>query len=265
MLLSLDGRRVYFDLAGPQNATGDLLHPFAESDSGMWAEQLVPPAGSRLSRAAARHARPWRQRAGRRRLHDGPARGRRERCARCAGHREDPLHRSVDRRHDGQGFALANPASLLSLCLCDTQPSTPPGSTATWDDRKAAVRTKGTASIADGTMDRWFTPEFKKCEPGALARDPRHDQRHDIPGLDRCMSAIQQFDYLERLSTIKAPTLVICGDEGRGHAADRNKLIASKIPNGRYEGIAQCAPSAQRRAAPEPFNRIMMSWLAANR
>ena len=27
------------------------------------------------------------------------------------------------------------------------------------------------------------------------------------------MSAIQNFDYLDRLSTIKIPTLVICGDQ----------------------------------------------------
>jgi pimeloyl-ACP methyl ester carboxylesterase len=44
------------------------------------------------------------------------------------------------------------------------------------------------------------------------------------------MSAIQNFDYLDRLSTIKAPTLVICGDQDEGTPPDRNKLIASKIP-----------------------------------
>ncbi|HZY53068.1 MAG TPA: alpha/beta fold hydrolase, partial [Reyranella sp.] len=79
-----------------------------------------------------------------------------------------------------------------------------------------------------------------------------------------CMSAIQNFDYLERLATIKTPTLVICGDQDEGTPPDRNKLIASKIPGGRYEGIANARhlPNVER---PEQFNRIMMSWLAANR
>ena len=67
----------------------------------------------------------------------------------------------------GQGFARANPGSLLSLTLCDTQPSTPPGSAGTWEERKATVRTKGLAALADATMERWFTDEFKKVNESA--------------------------------------------------------------------------------------------------
>jgi 3-oxoadipate enol-lactonase len=79
-----------------------------------------------------------------------------------------------------------------------------------------------------------------------------------------CMSAIQNFDYLEKLSTIRVPSLVICGDLDEGTPPDRNKLIASKIPGGKYEGIANARhlPNVER---PEPFNRIMMGWLAANK
>ena len=79
-----------------------------------------------------------------------------------------------------------------------------------------------------------------------------------------CASAIQTFDYEARLPTIKSPTLVICGDEDPGTPPERNKLIASKIPGGRYEGIANARhlPNVER---PEQFNRIMMGWLAANR
>ena len=79
-----------------------------------------------------------------------------------------------------------------------------------------------------------------------------------------CMSAIQNFDYLARLSTIKTPTMVICGDEDEGTPPDRNKLIASKIAGGKYEGIARARhlPNVER---PSAFNKIMMGWLAANR
>ena len=78
------------------------------------------------------------------------------------------------------------------------------------------------------------------------------------------MSAIQNFNYEDKLHTIKVPTLVICGDEDPGTPPDRNQLIASKIPGGRYEGIAQARhlPNVER---PDQFNRLMMSWLAANR
>jgi 3-oxoadipate enol-lactonase len=164
----------------------------------------------------------------------------------------------------GQGFALAYPAYLSSLCLCDTQPSTPPGSTATWDERKAVVRKSGLASLADATMQRWFTDEFMKVN-AMRWREIRDTISGTTPqGSVGCMSAIQNFDYLEKLSTIRVPSLVICGDLDEGTPPDRNKLIASKIPGGKYEGIANARhlPNVER---PEPFNRIMMGWLAANK
>ncbi|MBS0517907.1 MAG: alpha/beta fold hydrolase, partial [Proteobacteria bacterium] len=165
----------------------------------------------------------------------------------------------------GQGFALACPDRLHSLTLCDTQPGTPPGSAGAWDERKQAVRKSGTVSVlADGTMDRWFTPEFKRVNP-ARWREIRDTISNTMPaGFLGCAAAIQTFDYENWLPTIKAPTLVICGDEDPGTPPDRNKLIASKIPGARYEGIANARhlPNVER---PEQFNRVMMSWLAANR
>src|ERR1043166_7296018 len=150
MLLSLNGRRVYFDLAGPANAPVVCFTHSLNSDGGMWVEQMVPllaagyrvlrldmrghggsapvegdytmdalagdvkgaldvlgiakvhfiglSIGGRLPRAPARHARPWRQRAGRGRLHHGCAGWRREGRARRARHRQGAFHRPLDRR-----------------------------------------------------------------------------------------------------------------------------------------------------------------------
>ena len=55
-----------------------------------------------------------------------------------------------------------------------------------------------------------------------------------------------------------------CGDQDEGTPPDRNKLIASKVPGGKYEEIAKAKhfPNVERA---DPFNRIMLSWLAANR
>jgi 3-oxoadipate enol-lactonase len=52
MLLSLNNRRVYFDLAGPQNAPVVCFTHSLNSDGGMWVEQMVPllAAGYRVLR-----------------------------------------------------------------------------------------------------------------------------------------------------------------------------------------------------------------------
>ena len=264
MLLSLDGRRVYFDLAGPQGAPTVCFTHSLNADGGMWVEQMVPllAAGYRVLRLDMRG-------------HGGSA-------PVDGDYTMDVLAADVKGALDvlgikkvhyiglsiggmiGQGFALANPAYLLSLTLCDTQPSTPPGSAGTWEERKATVRTKGLAALADATMERWFTDEFKKVNP-VRWREIRDTISGTTPqGSAGCMSAIQNFNYEDRLPTIKIPTLVICGDEDQGTPPDRNQLIASKVPGGRYEGIAAARhlPNVER---PDQFNRIMLSWLAANR
>jgi 3-oxoadipate enol-lactonase len=264
MLLSLNGRRVHYDLAGPQNAPAVCFTHSLNSDGGMWAEQMVPllGAGFRVLRLDMRG-------------HGGsaPVDGDYTMDQLAADVRDCLDVLQIGKVHYiglsiggmiGQGFALAYPQYLASLCLCDTQPGTPPGSAGTWEERKATVRSKGLAALADGTMDRWFTPEFRQVNP-VRWREIRDTISGTTPaGSAGCMSAIQGFDYLERLPTIKAPTLVICGDEDEGTPPERNKLIASKIPGGRYEGIARARhlPNVER---PDAFNRIMMNWLTANR
>ena len=113
-------------------------------------------------------------------------------------------------------------------------------------------------------MQRWFTDEFKQVNPQRWTEIRDTISGTTPAGSAGCMSAIQNFDYLDRLSTIKVPTLVICGDQDEGTPPERNKLIASRIPGGRYEEIAKARhlPNVER---PDAFNKIMMGWLAANR
>lgn len=264
MLLSLNGRRVYFDLVGPQAAPVVCFTHSLSSDGGMWAEQMGPllGAGYRVLRLDMRG-------------HGGsqPVQG---------DYSMDDLVGDVKASLDvlqigkvhyiglsiggmiGQGFALAHPGRLLSAMFCDTQPSTPPGSGPSWDERKAAVRkANGLSTVADGTMDRWFTPEFAKVNPVRWREIRDTIVGTSAPGFLGCASAIQNFDFEGRLHTIGTPTLVVCGDEDPGTPPERNKLIAAKIPGGRYEEIAAARhlPNVER---PDAFNRIMLGWLAAH-
>jgi 3-oxoadipate enol-lactonase len=265
MLLSHDNRTIYYDLAGPQAAPVVCFTHSLNADGGMWVEQMVPllAAGYRVLRLDMRG-------------HGGsaPVEGDYTMDALASDVKGALDVLGIERVHYiglsiggmiGQGFALAYPARLLSLTLCDTLPGTPKEAAGTWDERKAAVRKAGTLSIlADGTMERWFTAEFRGLNP-IRWREIRDTISNTAPaGFLGCASAIQTFDYEARLPTIKAPTLVICGDQDPGTPPERNKLIAARIPGGRYEGIANARhlPNVER---PEQFNRVMMSWLAANR
>ena len=56
MLLSLAGRRLYFDLVGPEDGPVVCITHSLASDSGMWAEQMPPllQAGFRVLRVDMR-------------------------------------------------------------------------------------------------------------------------------------------------------------------------------------------------------------------
>jgi 3-oxoadipate enol-lactonase len=164
----------------------------------------------------------------------------------------------------GQGFALAHPDRLHSLMLCDTHPSSPDDSAGLWDQRKAAVAKGHVAALADGNMERWFTAEFKGVNPQRWKEIHSTICGTSDAGFLGCAAAIQNFDYLARLPTIRTPTLVVCGDEDGATPPDRNRLIAAKIPGARYEGIARARhlPNVER---PEQFTPIMMQWLGLNR
>ncbi len=265
MLLSLDGRRVYFDLAGPQSAPTVCFTHSLNSDGGMWVEQLVPllAAGYRVLRLDMRG-------------HGGsaPVDGDYTMDALAADVKGALDVLDIKKVHYiglsiggmiGQGFALAYPDRLLSLTLCDTQPSTPPGSAATWEERKATVRTKGLAALADSTMERWFTDEFRKVNPTRW-REIRDTISGTTPaGSAGCMAAIQNFNYEDRLATIKTADAGDLRRRGSRHATRPQQAD-------RLQGFPAAATKASPRRAICPMSNgpsssiaSMMAFLAANR
>lgn len=265
MLLNIDGRRIYYDIVGPDSAPIVCFTHSLSSDGGMWQEQvpILLGAGFRVLRLDMRG-------------HGGsdPVAGDYT-MAILAGDVVKALDAlGIDTVHYiglsiggmiGQALLLDHGQRLRSAMLCDTLPGTPPGSEATWDERKTAVRqANGLATVADGTIDRWFTPAFKDRNP-ARWRQIRDTIIGTTPqGFLGCAAAIQSFNFEDRLHTIKVPTLVVCGDQDPGTPPDRNRLIAEKIPGGRYEEIknARHLPNVEH---PELFNPAMVSWLRQNR
>jgi 3-oxoadipate enol-lactonase len=263
MLLNIDNHRVYADMIGPADGQVVCFTHSLNSDGGMWAEQIPPllAGGYRVLRLDMRG-------------HGGsePVPGDYSMSA-LAGDVAKALDiLGVDKVHYiglsiggmiGQAFALEHGKRLRSSMLCDTAPQTPPGSHASWDERKGIVRKANSlAPLAEGTMDRWFTPAFKGANPGRYAQIRDTISGTTPQGFLGCASAIQNFDFVPRLGTISTPTLVVCGDQDAGTPPEGNKLIASKVPCGRYEEIkdARHLPNVERA---EAFNKIMMGWLGS--
>jgi len=245
MLLPLAGRRLYYDLTGPETGPVVCITHSLASDGGSWAEQVPPllQAGFRVLRLDMRG-------------HGGsePVPGDYTMKA-LAGDVATALDAlGIPRVHYiglsiggmiGQAFAIEHGAKLISAMWCDTLPASPLGAAAMWAERMNTVRQSNSLEpLADGTVERWFT--------------------YAPTGYLGCSAAIMNFDFTGQLSSLPIPVLVVCGADDPGTPATENRRLASLVSEGRYEEIpnARHFPNVER---PEEFNRIMMGWLEEQR
>jgi len=263
MLLPLAGRRIYYDIAGPENGpTLCITHSLA-SDSGMWGEQMMPllAAGWRVLRIDMRG-------------HGGsdPVPGdytmdalADDVAAVLEALGERPVHYmglSIGGMF-GHSLALRHGHRLKSLMLCDTSAASPPGAKELWSQRIAAVRgANSLESIADATVERWFTPAMRQNRPRRWQQIRDTVAATTPQGFMGCGAALQNFDYLARLPGIKLPTLVVWGAEDPGTPPETNRRIVAGIPGAKGEEIpgVRHFPNVEN---PDAFNRILMGWLAA--
>jgi 3-oxoadipate enol-lactonase len=265
VLLPLAGRRIHYDIVGPENGPVVCITHSLASDGGSWAEQLPPllQAGFRVLRLDMRG-------------HGGsdPVAGDYTMSA-LAGDVAAALDAlSLPRVHYiglsiggmiGQAFALEHGARLISAMWCDTLPASPAGAVALWAERMDTVRRANALEpLADATVERWFTDAFRPRRPGRWKQIRDTVAATTPAGYLGCSAAIMNFDFTARLPGLRLPTLVVCGADDPGTPPSENRRLAGLVHGGRYEEIAEARhfPNVER---PEAFNRIMMSWLEAHR
>jgi len=118
--------------------------------------------------------------------------------------------------------------------------------------------------LADATVERWFTVAFKPRNPGRWKQIRDTVAATTPAGYLGCSAAIMNFDFTERLSSLRVPVLVVCGAADPGTPPSENRRLSELVPGGRYEEIpnARHFPNVERA---DEFNRIMMGWLDAQR
>jgi 3-oxoadipate enol-lactonase len=159
----------------------------------------------------------------------------------------------------GMWLAANAPERIDRLVLLCTSAHMPPAKR--WRERAAAVSAAGsTEPIADAVVERWLTPSFAREHP-EVRRELRAMLTSSPPdGYARCCGAIERMDLRNELPRIKAPTLVISGEQDEATPAAHQKVIAEAIPQATHEIV----PSAAHIAVveqPEAINRLIETHL----
>jgi 3-oxoadipate enol-lactonase len=263
MLVPLKGRNIAYDLIGLEKAPVVCMTHSLASDGGMWAEQVpaLLDAGFQVLRIDMRgHGG------------SGPVEGAytMSQLASDVGAVLDAL--GIAKVHYiglsiggmlGQAFAIEHSQRLLSAMWCDTMPQSAPDAMQVWGERINQVRAAGSLeSLADGTVERWLADAVKVNRPGRYKQIRDTIAGTTVAGYAGCGAAIQSYDFVPQLPSLKLPVLCVCGSDDAGTPPDANRRIAALVPGARYEEIAAARhfPNVEH---PDTFNRVMLGWLAA--
>jgi 3-oxoadipate enol-lactonase len=160
----------------------------------------------------------------------------------------------------GQGFALSRAARLKSLTLCDTSAVMPDEAQPILDQRIAAARENGMADQVDGTLERWFTPEFLKANPTQVEMIRQQIRATPLVGYIGCSEALRGLNYLDRLSEITLPTLIMVGEEDPGTPVAAAEAIHERIAGSQLV-ILPSARHLSNIEQAEAFNNALMDFL----
>lgn len=131
-----------------------------------------------------------------------------------------------------------------------------------WLERAALVRENGLEPIADGILANWFTPSF-----AATHREVVGDFRGLLTGTPReqyalCCEAIARWDFRDRLSGIRTPTLVIAAADDHSTPPEHAELLATGIDGARLAVLPHAAHLANVEQ-PEAFAALVTEHLAS--
>ena len=160
----------------------------------------------------------------------------------------------------GQVFALAHPAMVQSLVLCDTTSRYPAGAAALWQERIRTAETQGMEPLVEGTLGRWFTAPFRDRRKDVVERVGAMIRATPPRGYAGCCHALPKIDVTRRLGEIRCPALVIVGEEDPGTPVDMAREIHAAL-SGSELAILRSASHLSNVEQPEEFNRVLSAFL----
>lgn len=150
------------------------------------------------------------------------------------------------------------PDRVRGLVICCA--SARPGNQRMWRERAAEARAEGMRRIADASVARWFTPDWRASHPETTRRMRQLTADTPAHGYAGCCAAIAQVDLTAELPRITAPTLVLSTAQDPAFPPEHGRLIADRIPGARFETIAGAAHLGPYER-PEPFTRSIIDHL----
>jgi 3-oxoadipate enol-lactonase len=164
-----------------------------------------------------------------------------------------------------QALASRRPDLVRSIAIANSASAYDPAAQAMWAARIEAVRLNGVAAIAEGAMQRWFTPAFRADQAHGGA------QRVAVlrEGLERmsgaayaaACAAVAAIDFRASNARIACPTLVVAGTLDEATPVSASQQIVKQIPGSRLRTLEAAHLSAVEQ--PAQFAQLLDEFLSS--
>ncbi len=155
-----------------------------------------------------------------------------------------------------QGLAVKRLDLLRAVVLSNTAAKI--GQPSMWADRITAVQAGGIEALADATMERWFSRDFRQSPEmlgwrNMLTRQPTQ-------GYVGCAAAISGTDFYTPTSGLRLPLLGIAGSEDGATPPDLVRETTDLVPGSKFHLIRKAGhlPCVEQ---PEEYARVLANFL----
>jgi 3-oxoadipate enol-lactonase len=159
-----------------------------------------------------------------------------------------------------QHFAAGYAAMVDRLILIDTTPRYTDDLRRMWAVRAKTARNEGVKALVDGLLPIWFSPECIAQNAPAVCYVRDVFARASGEGYALACEALAAADLRAGASSIKAPTLVICGDNDIPSFLDAARWLSDNIAHAQLSWIAG-ARHASVIEKPQPARELMRAFL----
>jgi 3-oxoadipate enol-lactonase len=119
------------------------------------------------------------------------------------------------------------------------------------------------AGQVDETLERWFRPEYLQQNPPEVEMIRRQILATPVAGYIGCCEAIRRLNYLERLSDIKLPTLIMVGEQDPGTPVAASEAMHARIAGSKLVILPEARHLSNIEQA-EAFNHGLLEFLNQN-
>jgi 3-oxoadipate enol-lactonase len=132
-----------------------------------------------------------------------------------------------------------------------------------WQGRIQTATEGGMAALVDGTIERWFTPEFRERDRQTIARIRTMILATPAEGYMGCCGAIRDMDQREAIRDIAGPALVIIGAKDPATTPEAGAVITDAIKGS--QSLTLDAAHLSNLEQPDAFTKAVVAFLENDR